>query len=420
MRKKITLILFVGFILLPVSLFAAGRKEDTEARKVEDKTVQIRVNQFQQELTEIIPQLAEEYSEANPGIEVMIQRAGGENYFDVLKTLAASNDMDDVFGLFAWSFIKDYAEAGFCMDLTGQPILDKVLPSFLPAVTYNNKVYALPFNYQSMGVLYNKEIFAKYNLEVPETISQMESVIKTLKNNDILPFVVAYKDAWTLRQLFSIGHAPTVDVSKFIQNMNNGTEKNFYNSKMDAVFDMFDLMDANCQEKPFDADFITASTKFAMGEAAMFIQGNWVVSVVTQVNPDMNHGMFPMPISNNAGDVKLSVDVGQTLAVYSESEVQHEAVAFLDWLSEPAQANRIANAVAFMLPFKGVDIPDSLGGTGKDIANYIKANQTCPWEYVMWPSGFDGDVEQAMQVYFQNHDRKKFFDTIDKAYQDYR
>ena len=47
------------------------------------------------------------------------------------------------------------------------------------------------------GVFYNKEIFEQYNLEIPQTVSQLEQVCDTLVENGITPFALANASKWT-------------------------------------------------------------------------------------------------------------------------------------------------------------------------------------------------------------------------------
>lgn len=70
-----------------------------------------------------------------------------------------------------------------------------VNPSLADAFTIDGKVYAAPFSVLYNGILYNKHIFDKYNLEVPETWDDFIKVCDTLKANKIDPIGLK-NDPW--------------------------------------------------------------------------------------------------------------------------------------------------------------------------------------------------------------------------------
>ena len=64
----------------------------------------------------------------------------------------------------------------------------KVIDSAKAAVTWNGKQWALPMDFAGIGIIYNKDIFAQYNLKPPTTYRELERVVKTLKDNGVTPF----------------------------------------------------------------------------------------------------------------------------------------------------------------------------------------------------------------------------------------
>ena len=64
------------------------------------------------------------------------------------------------------------------------------------AVTYDGKLYALPYTCQYQGVLYNKDIFRKYGLDPPETEKELQRVVEILEQSGETAFAGHYKEAW--------------------------------------------------------------------------------------------------------------------------------------------------------------------------------------------------------------------------------
>src|SRR5690606_23142899 len=117
-----------------------------------------------------------------------------------------------------------YDKAGYLEDLTGEPFTEKMYETVSPAVTRDGRVLAVPLETLQWGFIYNKDIFAEYGLEVPTTITEMEAVIKKLEENDVTPFIRAYKDAY-IPQLFlplTVGGLEETSNPGFVESMNEG------------------------------------------------------------------------------------------------------------------------------------------------------------------------------------------------------
>ena len=144
----------------------------------------------------------------------------------------ASGDSPDVFALHAINDIPIYDKAGYLEDLSNEPFADKVFETIKPAITSNDKVVAVPLETLQWGYLYNKKIFNDLNLKLPQTFSEMEEVVKTLKENNVTPFLLSYKDAY-IPQLFlplAVGASQAKDTPNFIKDMNAG-KGSFFCSK---------------------------------------------------------------------------------------------------------------------------------------------------------------------------------------------
>jgi raffinose/stachyose/melibiose transport system substrate-binding protein len=63
---------------------------------------------------------------------------------------------------------------------------------------YKGKQYSVPtYNISISGVFYNKEMFDKYGLKVPNSVSELEAICDTLVENGITPFALANASKWT-------------------------------------------------------------------------------------------------------------------------------------------------------------------------------------------------------------------------------
>ena len=117
------------------------------------------------------------------------------------QTRLTANDVDviDMFG-FAQGiqpFMKNVdkpnwqtlIEAGLLMDLTGQPFLKYYDASAIKdAGSFNGKVYEVNTGrYAFTGVFYNKDLFAKYGVKVPDHLEPARGCLRHLQEEQDLP-----------------------------------------------------------------------------------------------------------------------------------------------------------------------------------------------------------------------------------------
>ena len=58
-------------------------------------------------------------------------------------------------------------------------------------------VKSLPWTYENMGLIYNKDCFEKAGIDkLPTNMDELEEVCKKLKDAGITPFALASKETW--------------------------------------------------------------------------------------------------------------------------------------------------------------------------------------------------------------------------------
>ncbi|MBU4228621.1 extracellular solute-binding protein, partial [bacterium] len=220
--KGILIILLI--CVFCTSAFAAGEK------------VVLKYYQYKPEIVDQLDKLAKLFNEQNPDITVEIESVG-KDYITVLKTKIASGDIPDIYAVQGLAPMISYVDAGILEDITNEPFMKRVAEAAKPAVTYNGKIYALPLDLAGLGVIYNKRLFEKAGItSPPKTVSELKEVIQKIKNIGVIPFGVAFKEEWTLRHMYAIGQAATVEPIKFAEEMNAGKAQ-FWNDKMNKAFE---------------------------------------------------------------------------------------------------------------------------------------------------------------------------------------
>ncbi len=152
---------------------------------------------------DVITKAVEKFnSETESGYTVTSVPTQNDTYKEKLVVAMSSGECPDMYSCWSGGPMYEYIDSGF-----GQPIddlfnaseiKDKLMESAVSQATYNDHVYAVPYQNISMsGIFYNKEMFDKYKLKEPETLADLENICDTLKKNDITPFALANSSKWT-------------------------------------------------------------------------------------------------------------------------------------------------------------------------------------------------------------------------------
>lgn len=141
-------------------------------------------------------------SETESGYTVTVVPTLNDTYKEKLVVAMSSGECPDMYSNWSGGPMYEYIDSGF-----GQPIddlfnaseiKDKLMDAAVAQATYNDHVYAVPYQNVSLaGIFYNKEMFEKYGLSEPKTLADLENICKTLKDNGITPFALANGSKWT-------------------------------------------------------------------------------------------------------------------------------------------------------------------------------------------------------------------------------
>ena len=151
-------------------------------------------------------------------------------------------------------------------------------------------------------VWYNRDIFKKYNLEIPSTYAELLEIAKTLKNNGIIPMVFGGKDDWQYADLYIV----LAEQAKpgLLQKAEAG-EASWTSPELVKALTLMVKMfkeDSIFQEGVLGATaYPEAFTLFWSGKAAMVISGSWNAGARASAFPDASPewdeqwGIFQVP-----------------------------------------------------------------------------------------------------------------------------
>lgn len=369
--------------------------------KQEQKTVTI--FQFKTEIVEGLNELKVEFEKEYPNIKLDIQTVGGGADYDAaLKTKFASGDAPDIFSNNGYAKLDMWQEK--LEDLSDQPWVKDLVPLAAEAITKDSKVYGLPLDLEGFGYVYNKDLFAKAGItSPPKTYSELEAAAKKLQAAGITPFANAYQEWWLVgSQGISVAFANQDNVDGFIKGMNEGTSSIVGNEQFANWAKLMKLTLDYGNKNPLTTDYNTQVAMFAGGEAAMMQEGNWAQTMIDGINPNMNIGVLPMPLSDDAAKTgKVTIGVPVNLVVNKDSDAKEEAKTFLNWLvTSDIGKEYIVKKFKFIPAMTTIKAtPEDMGPIATDLVKYVEEGNIFAHQAGKYPDGVAQEFGSAIQQY---------------------
>lgn len=368
-----------------------------------DKVKTVTIFQFKTEIVEGLNELKVEFEKEHPNIKLDIQTVGGgADYAASLKTKFASGDAPDIFSNGGYNEMDLWMDK--LEDLSDQAWVKDLIPLAAEPMTKDGKVYGMPMNLEGYGYIYNKDLFAKAGItEMPKTYTELEAAAKTLKAAGITPFANAYQEWWLMgNQGISVAFAQQPDVNAFIKGLNDGSASMVGNEKFDNFAKLMKLTVDYGNKNPLTTDYNTQVTLFANGEAAMMQEGNWSQTMIDGINPDLNIGVLPMPLSDDAAESdKLTIGIPANLVINKDSDSKEEAKTFLNWLvTSDMGKDYIVNKFKFIPALSTIKAtPEQMGDIGTELYKYIDAGKIIGLQSSKFPDGVAQEFGSVIQEY---------------------
>jgi raffinose/stachyose/melibiose transport system substrate-binding protein len=326
----------------------------------------------------------------------------------VLKTRLFGGEAPDIMMLQSYSTIEEYAKEGFLADITNEAFMGNIVNAAKKSVSYNDKIYALPLDMAGIGVVYNKDLFAKLGLSIPETYSELKNVCKVLSDNGYTPFALSIRESWPLGHFISMAHTVSIGdkLDSWVSAMNNGTGT-FASEEMSKMFEVFDFFKANGGDNAMEMDYNSSLNNFASGNYGMMVQGLWAYGAAIKLNPTLNAGFFPFPFTDDPAQTNLYVDTDSTLAISATApkENQEAAKLFFDFLTSEEGVQLVVEKFKLLPTVKNADV-SGMQAPFQDLMKYVGAGKTIPWAFCMWPSTVFENSKNGLQEYYSEQKTK--------------
>lgn len=369
MRKRVC-VCVSAMMMVGMMVFAGGAQETSATFQ---KPVTLRVWDIYPEgipFRKVLDGAITRFEAENPGFTVEVVSYGDmNNYKTKFATMMAAGGRDaDIFQTWGGGQLAMYADKGLVLDLTSSMNQDGWVDRFSPAaltfVSSDNRILGVPVELANVMFYYNKEIFATYDLSVPQTFDELLHVCEVLENNDVIPIVLALNKAEWVGDMFYQYLVTRVGglepFAKAIARAPGGTFED--PAFIEAGRLLQKMVDEGCFQEGFlGAEYASMRQIFTQEKAAMMLMGSWLPGQIASEAPEMFHKVdyFRFPLVEG-GKGKITEIVGGTnaaFAVSSATKYPEQAKALLREFSSELTANDVLG-VAKRLPAAKFSLED--------------------------------------------------------------
>lgn len=314
--------------------------------------------------------------EAKHDVTVKRNSMAMENMVDVLKPAIDSGSGPDIFFTGpGWGGLGPYIEADAVMDLTSafeeRGWEDKIQPWAIDYVSYNKKIWSLPWEAEVQGLFYHKDLFAEYDLDVPETYQEFIEISEKFKEEGYIASVAsAARPAYAIGWMESswLGATMTNDELYNIVFEHGSWDVPEYINALERIEELYNKNYISKDILAYNYDDMTML--FYNQQTPMIAVGSWIVPEVEENYPDLDIGFFPVPPLPGV-EKRTPKAIGGGFQISNNSEKKELAMKFFDHLLESDAGEAWLVECDLFTPLEGLDYSKYVSGVKLDIATRI-------------------------------------------------
>ncbi|GLY16548.1 ABC transporter substrate-binding protein [Kineosporia sp. NBRC 101677] len=371
-----------------------------------------------------IEPVVQAFEKANPGVKVEFTTSAADQYQQQIRTQLASGTAPDVMSVWPGNGNPGatyvLAKPGYLMDLSDQPWAGKY-PDALKTVTqYEGKTYNAVYGLNAIGAIYNVEALEKSGLEAPATWSDVIPFCQAAAEKNTPAFALGIQDNWVTQLVLYSLVASTLypDDPDFDTRMADG-QATFTGSAWEQALAKYqEMFDAGCfQKDPLGTSYEASQALAADGRTLGVVQGNWIVSLLKEKNPDASFTFKPLPALDDEAKTLIPAAAGAGYGINAKTKNKDLALKFVSFVMSPEGMKLFVEAQGGIpaLPDSGAEVDPTL----QDVATYINDDRTVPFMDQLWPNP---KVQQTMlsglqEIFSGQSTGKEMFAAMDSDYE---
>jgi len=351
MKKSVLLTILIGTaLIMTMPLFAGGSKapstggSTTAAPAPSAAPVSLVMGSWRADDVAQMTALLGEYKKVKPNVDIQFRPTNPPDYNATLRLQLEGGTGPDLMYARSYATGQDLYNAGYfgdCSDISG------IKQNFSPANVSpwqmpNGTIFAVPFVAVSHGVYYNKTIFQKEGLSVPQTWEDFLTLCGTLASKGYTPLANGVADEWDILEVYFLGMLPNFIGGPAERVKYESGEKKLNDDNFVAAFKAM-ADSAKYLPKGFQSvTYNDSQALFNTQQAVMFMDGSWTAGVYKDATFDW--GVFAMPAPKGK---KTTITFHPDMAITWNAKTKYpqDCKDFLAWLASPQGAATASKAL---------------------------------------------------------------------------
>lgn len=340
--------------------------------------------------------LVDAFNAAHPESELQLDYRGSA-LDKQLRVALLSGQGPDVVATPGPSYVAPMANGGQLLALDGYAEslgwTQRLLPAFLDMGRYNGKLYALPKTYETLGLFYNKTMFAENGWAVPKTIGELDTLAAAMAAKGIIPFGAGNADwrgtnEWYVSIVLNSVAGPDA-MAQVLRGEIPWTSE--------PIVKAIETLNGWWQKGYFGPDYFSLTTEqgfaqIATGKAGLCPTGTWSFGMLSTYFPNNvpEPGFVGFPSAEGLPYPIYALGIGSTFSIAASSKMPDAAAAAIDLVFTPDFYEKM-NSVwlgewnAPLRDLSGIQLADTVPAIYTEamanLASSVDANQ---YGYTTW------------------------------------
>ncbi|MGG6312752.1 ABC transporter substrate-binding protein [Paenibacillus macerans] len=393
-------------LAISVLIIAADGHEPIEDSQTEKITLTFRhfwIKEHDSQMLDIVEDVVEEFQKSHPNVKVNFEGMDQTVHREQkLKSEMVTGTPPDMFVLFGGAEIEPYVRSNRLMDLTEFVEQNGLKEEFqdLHLWTYDDHIYGLPIEGNAEPLYYNKEIFRELGLEPPQTLEDLNRVVRVLGASRITPFALGNEERWPAA-IFAHYLMDRYAGPALINALVQGEEsRNFRNP---GYLQAFKQLESWIGQDAFSLPANDLSTEeaielFTGGKAAMYLNGNWDINLFhnEKAPADFQNQVGVIPFPSLAEGGSQSIAGGYTIGIGLSSNLEEAKWEAAQDLLKVFYTEDIQRRIVYeALRIPSMKITYDSDKTGPVFAQVVELMEQSPQSFVPYDNVLSPEVNKT-------------------------
>jgi raffinose/stachyose/melibiose transport system substrate-binding protein len=288
--------------------------------------------------------LLTEYKKVKPNVDIAFRPTNPPDYNATLRLQLESGTGPDLMYARSYATGRELFTAGYFGDCSDIPGVKQnfTASNSAPWQMPDGRFFAVPFAAVSHAVYYNKTIFNKEGLSVPQTWEDFLALCQTLASKGYTPLANGLGDEWDILEVYFLGMLPNF-IGGAPERVKYETGEKKLND--DAFTAAFQAMADSAKYLPKGFESVTyndSQALFNTQQAVMFMDGSWTAGVYSGAGFDW--GVFAMP-APKGNKTAICFHPDAAITWNSKTKYPQECKDFLAWIASREGATTASAAL---------------------------------------------------------------------------